>query len=97
MTVVTTRKILSTLQQLLGYAVNRDMIGINVAKEVKVIGRRDEGARKIVPPTKEAMRALSRSPKRIFGSNLPLPARPASALASYMRFAGIISILRKVK
>jgi integrase len=25
---------------------------------VKVIGRRDEGARKIVPPTKEAMRAL---------------------------------------
>ncbi len=57
-TVVTTRKILSTLQQLLGYAVNRDMIGINVAKGVKVIGRRDEGARKIVPPTKEAMRAL---------------------------------------
>jgi integrase len=57
-TVVTTRKILSTLQQLLGYAVGRDMIGINVAHRVKVIGRRDEGARKIVPPTKEAMRAL---------------------------------------
>jgi integrase len=57
-TVVTTRKILSTLQQLLGYAVGRDMVGINVARGVKVIGRRDEGARKIVPPTKEAMRAL---------------------------------------
>jgi integrase len=57
-TVVTTRKILSTLQQLLGYAIDRDMIAINVAKGVKVIGRRDEGARKIVPPTKEAMRAL---------------------------------------
>jgi integrase len=57
-TVVTTRKIISTLQQLLGYAVDRDMIGINVAKGVKVIGRRDEGARKIVPPTKETMRAL---------------------------------------
>jgi integrase len=57
-TVVTTRKILSTLQQLLAYAVDRDMIGINVARGVKVIGRRDEGARKIVPPTKEAMRAL---------------------------------------
>ena len=25
---------------------------------MKVIGRRDEGARKVVPPTKEAMRAL---------------------------------------
>jgi integrase len=57
-TVVTTRKILSTLQQLLGYAVDRDMVGINVARGVKVIGRRDEGARKIVPPSKEAMRAL---------------------------------------
>ncbi|HEY1745710.1 MAG TPA: tyrosine-type recombinase/integrase [Xanthobacteraceae bacterium] len=56
--VVTTRKILSTLQQLLQHAVDRDMIGINVARGVKVIGRRDEGARKIVPPTKEAMRAL---------------------------------------
>lgn len=57
-TVVTTREILSTLQQLLAYAVNSDMVGINVARGVKVIGRRDEGARKIVPPTKEAVRAL---------------------------------------
>jgi len=57
-TIVTTRKILSTLQQLLQHAISRDMIGVNVARGVKVIGRRDEGARKIVPPTKEAMRAL---------------------------------------
>jgi integrase len=56
--VITTRKILSTLQQLLAHAGDRDMIGINVARGVKVIGRRDEGARKIIPPTKEAMRAL---------------------------------------
>lgn len=56
--VVTARKILSTLQQLLQHAVGRDMVGVNVARGVKVIGRRDEGARKIVPPTKEAMRAL---------------------------------------
>src|SRR5262249_17505570 len=56
--IVTTRKILSTLQQIPGHAVSRDMVGINVARGVKVIGRRDEGARKIVPPNKEAMRAL---------------------------------------
>src|SRR6185437_8261474 len=56
--VVTTRKILGTLQRLLGYAVERDMTGTNVARGVKVIGRRDEGARKIVPPTKEALRTL---------------------------------------
>ena len=57
-TVVTTRKILSTLQQLLQHAIDRDMIGINVARGVKVVGRRDEGPRKIVPPSKEALRAL---------------------------------------
>ena len=57
-TVVTARKILGTLQLLLGYAIDQDMIGINVARGVKVIGRRDEGARKIVPPTKEVLRAL---------------------------------------
>ncbi|MGY8666199.1 site-specific integrase [Bradyrhizobium sp. UFLA05-109] len=56
--VVTTRKILSTLQQLVGHAVGLDWIGVNVVKGVKVIGRRDEGARKIVPPSKEAMKAL---------------------------------------
>ncbi len=57
-TVVTARKILSTLQQLLQHAVTRDLIGVNVARGIKVIGRRDEGARRIVPPSKEAMRAL---------------------------------------
>jgi integrase len=56
--VVTTRKILGTLQLLLGHAATNDMVAINVARGVKVIGRRDEGARRIVPPTKEAMRAL---------------------------------------
>ena len=34
------------------------MVAMNVARGVKVIGRRDEGARKIVPPTKETLRAL---------------------------------------
>ncbi len=56
--VVTTRKILSTFQQVVGHAVSLDWIGVNVVKGVKVIGRRDEGARKIVPPSKDAMRAL---------------------------------------
>jgi integrase len=56
--VVTTRKIVSTLQQILSYAIERDMIAINVARGIKVVGRRDEGAHKIVPPSKETMRAL---------------------------------------
>lgn len=56
--VPTTRKILGTLQLVLEYAIGRDLIAVNSARGVKVIGRRDEGSKKIVPPTKEAMRRL---------------------------------------
>jgi integrase len=38
--------------------VARDLIAVNVAQKVKVIGRRDEGPKKIIPPTKEAMKQL---------------------------------------
>ena len=54
--VVTTRKILMTLQQLLSYAISQDLVGTNAAHGVKVIGRREEGSKKIVPPSKEALR-----------------------------------------
>lgn len=56
--VVTTRKILATFQLVLNFAISRDLVASNAAKGVKVIGRRDEGAKKIVPPSKEAVRAL---------------------------------------
>jgi integrase len=57
-TVPTTRKILSTLHGVLEYAVSQDWIATNAARGVKVIGNRSEGSKKIVPPPKEAMRAL---------------------------------------
>jgi integrase len=50
--------VLATLHGVLQYAIGRDLIAINAARGVKVIGRRDEGSRKIEPPTKEAMRRL---------------------------------------
>lgn len=56
--VPTTRKILGTLKQLLRFAVSRDLVATNVARDVRVIGRRDQGSRKIVPPTPEVMRQL---------------------------------------
>ncbi|MDX1922447.1 MAG: tyrosine-type recombinase/integrase [Alphaproteobacteria bacterium] len=56
--VPTIRKILGTLKQILRFAVSRDLVAINVARDVRVIGRRDQGARKIVPPSKEDMRLL---------------------------------------
>jgi len=58
LSIPTTRKILGTLQQLLAFAISQDLVDVNAAKGVKVIGRRDDGAKKIVPPTKEAMRRL---------------------------------------
>jgi integrase len=56
--VPTTRRIINSLKVMLSYAVTRDLIGVNVARGIKVIGRRDEGSKKIVPPSKEAMRLL---------------------------------------
>ncbi|MBS0233477.1 MAG: site-specific integrase [Proteobacteria bacterium] len=56
--VVTTRKILNSLHGVLEYAISRDLTAVNAAHGVKVIGRRDEGSKKIVPPAKEAMKAL---------------------------------------
>ncbi len=56
--VPTTRKIIAMLQVMLAYAISLDFIAVNAAKDVEVIGRRDEGARQIVPPDKDAMRQL---------------------------------------
>jgi integrase len=56
--VPTTRKILGTLQLVIEYAIGRDLIAVNPVRGVKVIGRRDEGSWKIVPPSKEVMRRL---------------------------------------
>jgi integrase len=56
--VVTTRKIIGTLRTMLSFAIRRDLVAINAAIGTKVIGRRDEGAKKIVPPTKDAMRRI---------------------------------------
>jgi integrase len=56
--VQTTRKILGTLSRILSYAISKDFIAVNTATGVTVIGRRDEGPKKIVPPTKAAFRRL---------------------------------------
>jgi integrase len=56
--VPTVRKILATVHGILEYAIGRDLIAVNAARGVKVIGRRDEGNRKIVTPTKQAIKSL---------------------------------------
>jgi integrase len=56
--VSTTRKIIATLHAILGYAISQDWVAVNVATGIKVIGPRDEGPKKIVPPSKSDMRAI---------------------------------------
>jgi integrase len=57
-TVPTTRKILATLHSILEYAISQDWLATNAAHGTKVIGPRDEGSKKIVPPSKPDMQAL---------------------------------------
>jgi integrase len=54
----TTRKILATLHSVLAYAVSQDWIAINAAHGVRVIGPRNEGSKKVTPPSKEDLRAI---------------------------------------
>ena len=42
----------------LAYAISQDWVATNAAHGVRVIGPRDEGSKKIVPPSKEDMRAV---------------------------------------
>jgi len=57
-TVPTTRKILATLHNALSYAISQDWIATNVAHGTRVFGPRDEGSKKIVPPSKADMSAM---------------------------------------
>jgi integrase len=57
-TVSTTRKIISTLHAILAYAIGQDWIAANAAHGVRVIGPRNEGAKKIVPPSKSELKAI---------------------------------------
>jgi integrase len=57
-TVPTARKILATLHSALEYAISQDLVATNAAHGVRVLGPRGEGSKKIVPPSKQDMRAV---------------------------------------
>lgn len=54
----TARKVLATVHTVLEYAISQDLVAVNAAHGVKVIGPRDEGSKKIVPPSKDDLRAI---------------------------------------
>ena len=56
--VVTTRRVLATLHTILAHAKTCDWVAFNAADGVRVIGPRGEGPKKVVPPTKEELRAI---------------------------------------
>lgn len=53
-----TRKVLGTLRLILSHAICQDLLAINVAHGIRVIGRRDEGSKVVTAPSKEAVRML---------------------------------------
>lgn len=57
-TVPTARKILSTLHSALDYAISQDWVATNAAHGSRVIGPRNEGSKKITPPSKKDLRAI---------------------------------------
>jgi len=57
-TVPTARKILATLHSVLAYAISQDLVATNAAHGTRVIGPRNEGPKKIVPPSKKDVRTI---------------------------------------
>jgi integrase len=57
-TVPTARKILATLHSALNYAISQDWVATNAARGMRVIGPRGEGSHKVVPPSKQDIRAV---------------------------------------
>ncbi|MBX4894906.1 tyrosine-type recombinase/integrase [Rhizobium bangladeshense] len=55
--VVTTRRILGSLSRALQNAVGNDLIAVNPAANIRVTGKRGEGAKKVVPPSKADLAA----------------------------------------
>lgn len=56
--IATTRLILGTLSRVLQNAIQEDLLAVNVAKGIRVIGKRNEGPKKVIPPSKEQISAL---------------------------------------
>ncbi|MGO4722978.1 MULTISPECIES: site-specific integrase [unclassified Inquilinus] len=56
--VVTTRRILSTLHGVLAFAIGKGWVATNAAHGVKVIAPKGKGAKKVVPPSKDALRLI---------------------------------------
>lgn len=70
LSVATTRKIIAMLQVMLGYGIALDLIAFNAALNVEVIGRREDDAKRIVPPSKDVLRQLIELADARFGVKL---------------------------
>src|SRR6516225_8471427 len=66
-TVPTVRKILATLHSALEFAISQDWVATNAAHGIRVIGPRDEGSKKIVPPLRQDIQSLLEAAGEDFG------------------------------
>nr|WP_295467306.1 site-specific integrase [Mesorhizobium sp.] len=58
--VPTVRRVMGALTRTLQHAVSQDMVASNIARGIRVTGKRGEGVQKIVPPTKDDLAAVLR-------------------------------------
>jgi integrase len=68
--VPTTRQILGTLSRVLQHAVSDDLVAVNAAAKVRVVGKRNEGSKKIKPPSKAALAAVIKAAEGDFKTKI---------------------------
>jgi integrase len=69
------RRSVASLSRALDHARMNDKVATNAARGVKVVGRRDEGSKKIMPPTREDMGAVLKAADPDFHARLLFAAR----------------------
>lgn len=70
LSVATTRKIVGMAQVMFEYGIALDLIAFNPARNVEVIGRREDEAKQIVPPGKDVMRGMIERAEEPFRTEL---------------------------
>lgn len=81
--VPTIRRVVGALSRALTYAIGQDLVATNVARAVRITGRRGEGTEKITPPSKADMVAIlsaARTPPQVKIDVLNISAEGAARL-----------------
>lgn len=92
----TIRRVIGALSRTLQFAVGQDMVAANVAKGIRVTGKRGEGSEKVVPPSKKALADILKA-ARDFTPDVPRGFSAEASAAFLKRSAETNDLALRIK